>query len=410
MRACAVIAILFAVAGGAAPRAGSSITGGAEWEHVPWRARGEGAARVVLARVPAGGIQPEVVRDDAGTLHMVYFGGEARAGDLFYVRSLGSGASFTEPLRVNSQPGSALATGTVRSAQIALGGGRVHVAWPGSAAALPRGPEHPRLGQTTAPMLYARSDPAGTRFEPQRNLAQITYGLDGGSIAADAAGNVYVAWHGLVPGTPEDEDHRAVRMARSIDAGETFAPEQVLWSEPTGACGCCGLRLLVSPAGGLYALYRSATDLVHRDLYLLLSMDAGRTFRGNRVDEWELAACPMSTMAMTATADRVLAAWETAGQVYFGPVVAGSADISQVMAAPDSGINRKHPRLAINDRGELLLAWTEGTAWERGGDLAWQLYDADLRPLGEMGRQAGVPVWGFTTPAARADGSFVIFY
>ena len=42
---------------------------------------------VTLVRVPSGGIQPEAAIDPRGVLHLVYFSGEARAGDLFYVRS-----------------------------------------------------------------------------------------------------------------------------------------------------------------------------------------------------------------------------------------------------------------------------------------------------------------------------------
>ena len=42
-------------------------------------------------------------------------------------------------------------------------------------------------------MLYTRLNDQGTAFEPQRNLMLRTFGLDGGgTVAADAAGNVYV--------------------------------------------------------------------------------------------------------------------------------------------------------------------------------------------------------------------------
>jgi hypothetical protein len=370
----------------------------------------ESSPQVVLARVPAGGIQPEIVLDDQGVLHMVYFAGEAGAGDLFYVRSADFGATFTAPARVNSREGSVVATGTIRGGHMALGGGRVHVAWMGSAVALPRGPDHPRLSQPSAPMLYARSNEPGTGFEPQRNLVEHSYGLDGGAIAADVAGNVYVAWHGLQLGGPDGEGDRAVLVARSRDAGETFSAEEPAWNEPTGACACCGLGLFAAPGGDLYALYRSATKTVHRDMYLLRSTDAARSFRGARIHEWELAACPMSSMAMTASPDGILAAWETAGQVWFGAVEPEGPGVPGASAAPSAGTNRKHPRLAVGESGEVLLVWTEGTAWMRGGDLAWQRYDADLQPLGEMQRRPGLPVWSFGTPMARGDGSFVIFY
>src|SRR5688572_26260483 len=43
------------------------------------------SAEVTLIRTPNGGIQPQTVVDQSGRIHLVYFKGAARAGDLFYV-------------------------------------------------------------------------------------------------------------------------------------------------------------------------------------------------------------------------------------------------------------------------------------------------------------------------------------
>src|SRR5437773_1026346 len=80
-----------------------------------------GSEQVVLIRVPGDGIQPEALVDGRGVLHVLYFTGEPRAGDLLYVRSNDYGQTFSTPIRVNSQPGSAIATGTIRGGQIAIG-------------------------------------------------------------------------------------------------------------------------------------------------------------------------------------------------------------------------------------------------------------------------------------------------
>src|SRR5262245_65305293 len=109
-------------------------------------ARAVSASLVTLARVPDDGIQPQIAVAQ-GAVHLIYFKGEAAGGDVFYAKSAGGGA-FGAPVRVNTQPGSIIATGTVRGAQIALGrNGRVHVAWMGSSRATPRGPAD------AAPML-----------------------------------------------------------------------------------------------------------------------------------------------------------------------------------------------------------------------------------------------------------------
>src|SRR5262245_43348695 len=75
----------------------------------------EPAAKVTLLRVPDRGIQPQLAVDAKGIVHLIYFRGEPMHGDVFYVRSE-DGARFSRLLRVNSQPGSVIATGTIRGA------------------------------------------------------------------------------------------------------------------------------------------------------------------------------------------------------------------------------------------------------------------------------------------------------
>jgi hypothetical protein len=366
---------------------------------------------VELVRVPGGGIQPEIAVDRAGLVHMIYLSGEPGAADVFYVRSSDSGRSFSRAVRVNSQDGSAIATGTIRGAQIAIGrNGTVHVAWNGSGKALPGPPVNPRTKRAGMPMLYARGNAAGTAFERQRNLMSRTTNLDGGgSIAAYGRGGVYVAWHGNPIVGEDGEDARRVWIARSTDDGVTFENERPVSDPATGVCGCCALRLAATPGGELQLLYRSATDKVHRDIYSLVSRDRGRTFEGGRVQGWEIGVCPMTSMSILA-GSQVLRAWETDGQVYFNSTAAGDPPKAPPATATGESLRRKHPRLAVNRNGTVLLAWTDGTAWARGGSLAWQAFGADGRPTAVKGTQPGIPVWSFTAVLARPDGGFTVFY
>ncbi|MEO7145777.1 MAG: sialidase family protein, partial [Bryobacteraceae bacterium] len=218
--------------------------------------------RVTLDRVPDSGLQPQVVVDSHGTVHLLYFRGAANAGDLLYAHSTGNGATFSRPIQVNSQPGSAIAVGNIRGAHIAVGrNGRVYVAWNGSSAATA-----PNTPAGKIPMLVTRLNDAGTAFEPQRNVIQFAYGLDGGgAIAADRYGRVFVFWHAPAPGA-KGEAERRVWVARSSNDGLTFDRERPAFNQSTGACGCCGMAAFADSNGGVYALYRSASQIVHRDI------------------------------------------------------------------------------------------------------------------------------------------------
>jgi hypothetical protein len=259
-------------------------------------------------------------------------------------------------------------------------------------------------------MLYARLKTSGGGFEPQRNLMRRTFGLDGGgSVAADAAGNVYVAWHGKEPGAPAGEAGRKVWIARSGDEGSTFAPERAATDEPTGACGCCGMRVFAGSRGEIYGLYRSATQNIHRDIYLLRSSDSGRTFTAARLHPWELNACPMSSMDLVESGGEVLGAWETQTQVYFAPVGRGvEAARKSIGSPPGENPKRKYPALVRNRRGETLLAWVEGSGWQRGGTLGWQVFDASGRPGAVCTTVRNVAVWSFPAVFAGPDDRFTI--
>lgn len=356
--------------------------------------------KVKLLRVPNNGLQPQNLMDERGALHLIYFTGEPGGGDVYYVRRDAGKTEFTTPLRVNSEPNTAVAAGTIRGAHLAIGkNGRVHVAW--------NGPH--KSGGHEAPMFYARMNDARTAFEPQRNVMQFSGGLDGGgSVAADKSGNVYVAWHGT--GDQKGEEHRRVWVTRSADEGKTFAREAAAWNEPTGACGCCGMRAFADPQGGVHLLYRAATESVHRDMYLLSSDKRGRRFSGVLLDKWKINACPMSSASFANGAHGLLAAWETEGQVYFAALGPNKQQPLSPIAATGAAGKRKHPALAANARGETLLVWTEGTGWKKGGSFAWQLYDAQGKPLGEKGEAAGIPVWSLAAVVAEKDGGFTIIY
>jgi hypothetical protein len=352
-------------------------------------------------RTPDAGIQPQAATDERGVVHLVYLKGEPAGCDIYYVHTSLGQTNFSKPLKVNSRPGSAIALGTIRGAQLAVGrNGRVHVAWNGHA---------PEKGSyKDAPMLYARLNDAGTAFEPERNVIASAGGLDGGgSVAADNAGNVFVMWHAPKPGDTNGESGRAVFEALSKDDGKTFAPEKLATEKATGACGCCGMRAFADAHGNLFAVYRGATEMTNRDEILLMSRDRGADFEVRYEHHWSISSCPMSSAFLSESTTGVLAAAETHGRVYYVRVAPATGKISEPISPETPG---KHPVVIANSRGDTLLVWTEGTAWAKGGRVAWQLYSPDDKPASEIGRAEGLPVWSMAAAFAQPRGDFIIVY
>ena len=364
--------------------------------------------RVTTVRVPNGGIQPQVAVDDNGRLHLIYFAGDPSHGDLYYVHSAEAGASFSDPIRVNHDAGSAIAVGNIRGAHLAAGrNGRIHVAWNGTRA-LPS--DSTNSTAQRLPMLYTRTNDAGTAFEPERNVIQSSFGIDGGgALAADRSGRVYVLWHAPAPGH-EGEEHRRVWIARSSDDGKTFDRERPAFELPTGACGCCGMAAMADRKGHLYALFRSATEMVHRDIYLLTSADGGDRFQAANVAPWNVGACVMSSESFSESPAGVLAAWEQLGQVFYGVVNPQTQKMGASISAPGQATLRKHPVVVGNSRGEILMAWTEGMAWKKAGSLGWALFDASGRVQAKAVPTLDVPVWSLVAAFSRPDGGFTVVY
>ncbi len=359
-------------------------------------------AAVSIERLPEAVLQPQAIAGPDGTVHLIYLTGEAKASDILYLRRMTDGG-WSDPLRVNSQGGSAVAIGTIRGPQLALGrNGRAHVVWNGSQSA------EPKPANGGSPLLYARLNDDGRSFSAQRDLIGRTHELDGGgSVAADAEGRVFVVWHGS-PAASKGETNRAVFLALSTDDGGNFASERVISPMGTGACGCCGLTAFANTRGDVFVLFRTARTMMQRDIALLVSSDRGGSFRESFSHPWSVGMCPMSSASVVGADSGTWAAWETAGRVQLARF--SEADWKPQPRAFGALKGAKHPRVAVNRRGETLLVWTEGTGWQQGGSFAWQLLDAKGEPTAEKGKRGGIPPWSYATTYARPDGEFVILH
>ena len=157
-------------------------------------------------------------------------------------------------------------------------------------------------------------------------------------------------------------------------------------------------------------LFRSARAMVNRDTYMLTSRDHGMSFTADKLHGWSVGACQMSTYALATTGERTFAAWETAGQVHWLSVDSASGRRSAIVAPDGPAGGRKHPSIAATDQGQVLLVWTEGTGWNKGGRLAWQRFDAAGVRTARRGDVAGVATWSLGAAAALPDGRFAIVY
>ena len=356
---------------------------------------------ITLMRIPEGGRMPHAAVDSDGTIHLMYFRGAMTGGDLLYVRRPPTATEWSMPVRINSEPRTAIGMGPMDGGDMALDvrqtdGGRLHrlhVVW---------------FRNDPLRFVYTRSTEDGPGFEPQRVL------LERGdeilearpSVTTDGHGQVFVAWHG---GTVEkaDDAHRAVFLMTSHDGGDSFEPPVVISRQSEGACGCCSLETFAAD-DTVWVSYRAAGENVRRGQHLLRSTQTGPAFVDQLIQPWPIGACPVTTTTFARGPDVTRVAWETDGQVYFASI----DDLSDAVSpGGDARFRRKNPVIATNQRGDTLLAWGDAPGYRAGGTLNWQLFDGEHRPLSdpEPGTDT-IPSGSTPAIATQPDGTFVLLY
>ncbi len=367
---------------------------------------------VRFVRVPEGGVQPRVLLDAGGVLHLFYLKGEGGAGDLHACRSSDQGQTFSPPLRVNGREGSVAAPEGRPDAYFALGpSGREHAVWVGS--------------EPERPLYYTQSRPDGDGFEPERSLLPRTAGLGRGpAVAVDAEGRVYVYYAAYDPDVPSEEGIEPparIFLLRSRD-GSSFTEPVSIDNEKHGVSLQSELAAEIGANGTVYLLCRVATDFKKdgeskaraRDVRLLSSTDGGDTFdKAVLVGNWRIQRDPRGTGCLFESPNAMLAAWMTDGQVFWSYVLDESRTIAPPLE-PKRGrenFTRSRPALSSN-KGEVCLVWIERPIGEPGAEarITWQVWEK-LRKLPLGNGQAPEPA-GKSAPAVftRPGGGFTIVY
>lgn len=310
---------------------------------------------VRIVSVPNGGITPDAEIDGRGILHLAYFS----EGNVFYVTSEDNGATFTKPVRVNSEAGTAQA-GMFRGPDLALGAeGRVHMVWYTNQYQRKRPKEEWGV-------RYARLEPGVATFTPEQNLNHIP--SDNFSLAADGMGQVVVTW-----------TSDALYTQYSEDSGQTFSePGPIAIADP---CECCATRTYFSSTGDLYIGYREKENN-QRDMHLLVRKKGASKFTRRLLSQtpWQIDACPMSGSSLMGDQDRLLAAWETKGAVYYGVADSEGHLLSDEIQVSETG----HYPLVLPSASSHILAWKEDTTF------VWQQFAADGTPRSPATRREDV--------------------
>jgi hypothetical protein len=168
-------------------------------------------------------------------------------------------------------------------------------------------------------------------------------GLD--AIAARPDGLLYAAWLDL------REKGTQLYGAYSSDNGATWSKNIRIYSSPDGTiCQCCHPTVAFSPNGKLEVMWRNALG-GSRDMYLVTSVDGGKTFGQPEklgAGTWKLNACPMDGGGVAFTPQgKLVSAWRRGNEIF----------LTQEGGAEKMVHEGKNPAIASGAEG-IYIAWT----------------------------------------------------
>ena len=358
---------------------------------------------VRITSTPDEGIQPRLVTDQQGGIHLLYFkkrlrAPAAREGNLYYRQYMEAEGRFSPAVKVSTTAFNLQSFAIARAALAIDGEGRAHVMW-----------YQPRSND----YFYARSNPERSAFEPQQSMVrEFIEGHDAGGDIAARDNKVAIVWGA---GDLSREAERTMFARFSHDGGASFGREIMISNPDYGACACCSMAAEYLNDQELLVAYRSAIDGVGRHMQLLTVNGVDNSPTGSSYQvmqplrEWEASFCPLSTNDIaTDLSQRSWLVFETESRIIQMQLPDGEPE---AVGEPFTETRQKHPAIAFNDQGQRLIVWGEAISHTRGGRLNMRLFDTDGAVESfEFSDEVAIGDFSFPAVAALANGEFLVLY
>lgn len=247
-------------------------------------------------------------------------------------------------------------------------------------------------------LLVSRSDDGGQHFSTPQPLMEQTAGQRFAAMTLAPDGRVFIAWidKRLVAAAAQKGKKMpgaAIAYAWSNDAGASFTPSRLAYSE---SCECCRIAVAMRDHGQPVLVFRAVLDQKVRD-HVAVTFDGRETpgpMRRVADDQWATDACPHHGPALAVGADATYhVAWYTQGQARRGVFYARSTDEGKTFSSPMRLGQEKH------QAGRPSLLAQGSTVW-----MAWKEFDGqETSAYVRSSRDAGL-TWSAPVAVARSVG------
>lgn len=282
----------------------------------------------------ARGQMPNLLRDIAGDLHLVYGSGDS----LMYTYSNDKGNSFSAPSLISIIPH--LAASHSRGPQIAASGnGETVIAC-----------------NTMGDIFSFKQEPAHNWVQTARVNDVDTVAKEGFMALSGDDQNVFAVWLDL------RNKQNQIFGARSVDGGKTWSENIMIYTSPdTTVCECCKPSVAVK-GNNVYVMFRNWLN-GNRDMYLIQSADGGNKFGtaqklGN--GSWALNGCPMDGGSLVVDKDgNPETVWRRQKKIYASKPGHEEKEIGEGRSCTMESLNGKNVYAWI-ENGEIVVINSQG--------------------------------------------------
>jgi len=282
----------------------------------------------------ANGQMPNMIIDKSNTIHIVYGN-----GDSIMCISSKDGKSFNAPSLVAVLP--KLMASAMRGPQIASAeNGLVMTAC------------------TSEGNIYFYKEDLSGRWTKIKRINDANESAKEALMALSADGlHVYAIWLGIRG--PKGQN---VYGSESVDGGKTWTKNLLVYESPGGTvCECCKPSVAVR-GNNVFVMFRNFIN-GNRDLYLIKSINGGRTF-GHAMKlgdgSWKLNGCPMDGGGLTINQNgNPETVWRREGNIYAATPGVTEKKIGEGRGCSMETINNKNI-YTWSENGKIILVKSDG--------------------------------------------------
>lgn len=323
----------------------------------------------------AGLFGATVALDRQNRAHVVWFDNRDGDYDIYYAHELDRGDGFTTAIRINDDKDAPVEVDAFGEDESAASAGPAFQTLPSLAVdrngAIYFAWQDYRRNQ--ADIYFAKSVDGGKTVT--RNLrVNDDVGRAGQlypSLAVDARGTLYLAWHDFRKGNQD------IYFSRSADGGQTFSRNIRVNDDPETA-GQFNPSLAVDDEGAVYVAWHDLRA-GQADIYFAASRDGGATFSPNRrLNDDRGEAYQFHPSLGAGKNGAVAAAWEDYRNGQADIYLTYSADGGRTFR-PNVRVNSDrrpvdhlHASLAVGERNELAVSWEDQRDDRRDGSSTCQ--------------------------------------